>query len=246
MSATTGFWKRVGNLFRHDYLTPGARRETTAVILDDPPAASPHNGHAGAHDQRPLAARRLFWTRSRFTHERVLELMDAMQEHFRRQDLRAEALAASVDRVGEIIERLAESQRAQGESIAVIAAQVTSAGQQTARLAYTLSEVPTSLAAQAQVVRSIAQSLDAARETETQMVQSLQRFGLAVDSLRETGSAQVEALQRMHTSDLEQTDALKGFIREQNRRHLVAMLVVGLLGVGGLAAAMLIASRALS
>jgi len=175
-------------------------------------------------------------------YDRVLEVMDAIQAHFERQDHRAEQMSQSVERVASTLERLAETQSVQRDALASISTQVDAARKHASTLSATLMEMPASMHAQAEMVRAIAKRLEVSQETDVQLVGSLERFGAAVDALRESTSAHVATLHRMQASDSDMKESLKGVIREQGKRFFAAMVVVGVLGaaaLGGLTYAIL-------
>lgn len=244
MSTVSGFWKRVGDLWGHVVQRNGGG----GSVRREQRAAETHAGSGGngSHPPAPRSEaapmpRPGGWLIRSSAQQRVAELMDAMQTHFERQDLRAQALAAAVDRVASTLERLGESQRAQGECIAAIADQVSGASAHVAALSAFLRELPGSVHEQAQALHQLARQMESARQIDVQMVQSVERFGSAIDALRQSGAAAVQTLERLHEAEREQTQSFRSFIREQNRRFLVATIVVAALGaasLGGLTVAL--------
>lgn len=254
MSAQVSLWKRFGSMFRGGGNGSG-NSFTAATRAIDP---TPHDQTlSAATGTDPLAAPRagtslMRWGRREPTvsqmregYRRVAELMDSMQQHFQKQDERAEQLTRSVEHVAETMEQLAAAQRAQGEHVSSIATHVDNATQHTERLAETLGQMPASLELQAEAVRSVAQQLAISHESDAQLVHSLKRFGQAVDSLRASGAAQVETLQSLHARDREQKEALMEFVRHQSRRYLIAMIPVAVLGLGALITMGIILARAI-
>jgi hypothetical protein len=200
------------------------------VDLNGSAAAAPRTGSPLLRGWRnPLHDRR-------DAQARVLELMDAMQRHFDRQDGRSQQLTESVDRVATILESLAETQRNQGDTIRTLAMQAEVAGRHHAAVAETMQQMPASLLAQAEALRTVARRIEMGQESEGQLVHSLQRFGGAVDSLRAAGLAQVETLQNLHAAERAQKDALTALIRDQGRRFLVLMIVASVMAFGALGA----------
>lgn len=237
MAAQVSFWQRVGSLFRTDSgmdrgRQPGALESSGRL---ESSGAGPLN-HSGNHPEpfwRRPAARS---AQARETALRVVELAEAMQQHFRQQDQRAAELAGSLDRVGGTLEQLAAAQRAHGEYLRSIAEHTDSAGKNAAALTATLGRVPESLLAQAEAIRTVARHLEIAQESDTQLMHSLQQFGRAVDTLGSSGTAQVEVLQRLHAAQREQQSAMTALVREQTRRYLIVLVITGVLALGALAA----------
>jgi methyl-accepting chemotaxis protein len=166
----------------------------------------------------------------------VLELMDAMRDHFETQDLRAAEVTAGIERVGGTLEQLAGSQRTQSEGITSIATRVDDAVRRSTGLATMLAEMPASFQAQAEAVHAVARQMEAARAADAELTISLQRFSQAADSLRDAGTAQVDSLQRLHETSRGQKESLQAFVRQQTRLLLIITVIVAVLGLGAVAA----------
>jgi hypothetical protein len=167
-------------------------------------------------------------------YQRVLELLDLMRLHFERQDQRAVELAAGVERVGSTLEQLAGTQRTQGECLASIVGRVEDAARASKGLSSMLAEVPASLQAQAEAVRTVARQMEASRATDAELVGSLQQFSHAADSLRNAGTVQTETLQRLHDTGERQTASLQAFVRQQTRLLLLITGIVVVFGLGAI------------
>lgn len=221
----------------------GSHDSSVIVALGEKPAAGLTNS---THDHGISAI--LPWKkpgleRLRDDYGRVLNLLDSLQTHFERQDRRSEQMNDVLARIAGAMDDFAAAQRVQGESIASIAGAVDAARQTAKSLSGALGQMPASMAAQAEAVRAIARQMESAHATEAQMVESLQRFGVAVDTLRESGAAQVGALQRMRQRDDEHQEALKGFIKDQNRRMLFVLTAAVLSAAAAVAVGVVILLR---
>jgi len=246
MSTGVSFWKRVGSVFRAGG-ADGRDSDGNGRVPGVEAADASRNGDPGESglppSETPSRTTRLPWLRRQpgtphlpETYQRLVGLMDSMQEHFKKQDERAEQLNGSVGRVANMLEQLTEAQRGAGERIHSIAQQVDAAGKYTAALSDALCQMPATMQAEAEAIRSVAQQLEVAHEADTQLMHSLQQFGHAVDSLRKSGTAQVETLERLHAAERGQHEVLTDLIRAQGRRFLVVMIVAAVLGLGALMA----------
>ncbi len=236
MSAGISFWKRVGSVFQANSNRGNGNGSTLTVEPVKPVRTNGHDSDGGASSLLP-------WTRRGKTiqqlderYQRVLELMDAMREHFEVQDHRAADVTAGIDRVGNTLEQLADVQRIQSEGITSIAARVDAATRQSAGLVTLLSEMPASFQAQAEAVHAVARQMEATRAADTELTGSLQQFSQAADSLRDAGTAQVESLQQLHSTSQNQKESLQTFVRKQTRLLLVITIIVAVLGLGAVAA----------
>lgn len=229
MSEAGTVWKRLKDAFRSESTEPEGAGEASAS--------------ENAIEPLGMAKKAPWWRRgqvraaqTREMSRRLIALADAMQDHFHRQDERSAALAASLERVCEIMEQVAKSQDGQTECLKGVATQTESIGKHAATLGDALSRVPDSLLQQAEAIRTVARQLDVAQESDTQLLHSLQQFGRAVDTLNSAGTAQVESLQKLGSVQKEQHETLAALVREQSRRFMILTIISSLLGLAGLAA----------
>ena len=243
MSQQTSFWHRLGNMLRgEDVLRTSGNGNGNGhadqpvgdqtASTDDPPQA---------HDEQSRSLSR--WPRRqpsvaqmRDGYERVVHMMDTMQDHFQKQDERAEQLGHSVERMVGILEDLSNTGRNQQEHIRTVADNVREAGKHAAVMSESLSQMPRSLQAQAESVRTMLRQIEVSQESDTQLMHSLQQLSRAVDGLSTSGTAQVQTLERMNTAEREQRESLTLLVREQSRRFVVILVVAAILGLGALAA----------
>ena len=231
MAGQNSLWRRVSSLFRAETDVPAGERSTHVEAADEPGGALATAPSAGGdHPTR-------WWRRSarsvqvREVSLRVVELAQALKQHFEQQDQRAAEVGRSLNRVSGILEQLADAQRGQGEYLRSIAEHTEAAGKNASALTATLGRMPESLMAQAEAIRTVARSLELAQEADTQLMHSLQQFGRAVDTLGSSGTAQVDALQRLSAAQQEQHQAFAALVREQGRRFMALLAVVGVLAV---------------
>jgi hypothetical protein len=238
MSSGTSLWKRLGSALR---ISTEHSNGNGAVASVTPAEAVGQNDRRPTNgDSRPSF---LPWVRSRKAierlderYQRVLELIDAMRNHFEAQDLRAAEVTAGLDRMGGTLDRLADTQQAQCEGIASIATRVDDAARSSAGLMTMLAELPASLQAQAAAVHAVARQMEATRAADAELTISLKQFGLAAESLRNAGTAQVESLQRLYQTSRDQKDSLQVFVRQQSRLLLIITIIVAVLGLGAIGA----------
>lgn len=229
MSAVASIWKRVGSVLR---VAPFGVSNGNSRMNGSSHSVRPERD--GSLELAPRPRKPVTIDQLRDGYDRILEVMDAIQSHFERQDRRADEMSQSVERVASTLERLAESQSVQRDAITHIAGQVDAARQHASTLSATLMEMPASMHAQAEMVRAIARRLEVSQETDVQLVASLERFGTAVDALRESTSAHVATLHRIQAGDADIKESLKSVIQQQGKRFVVALTIIGVLGVAAL------------
>lgn len=240
MPAQVSFWQRMSNLFRGG---ASARTADGGLISgpDELPELPPHDSVDS--DDLPPRASLLPWKREsaqlRDGFDRVVRTMDAMQEHFARQDDRGRQLTQSFERVADQLERIAHTQHSQDQSVKAIVDRVEGAGREAAKVSEALARMQTALGTQAEVLRSAVRHLEISQECDSQMMLSFQRFAQAIDNLCTATNAQVQNLHRLHDAQSQQNEALGTMIREQSRRFmivLIAVTIVSLAALGGVGA----------
>lgn len=236
------WWQRVSSVFRPGTAGPAGDFTLSTGAVTPEQAAHPAPPRAAEPPPHALAP---WWRRpnrqaqAREIALRMNELAAAMQRHFEQQDQRAAELSASLDRVGGTLAQLAETQRTQTEYLNRIAEHAEAAGKNAAAVGATISRLPESLLAQAEAVRSVARHMEIAQESDTQLMHSLQHFGRAVDTLGSSSTAQVEVLQHLNAAQREQHDAFATLVREQSRRFLIIVVIIGVLAAASIAALLL-------
>ena len=239
MSSGISLWKRLGSALRANSAHDNGSRGVQSVQPAEPIGKNNHQPTgrgSSAPSLLPWGRRQRSIERLDERYQRVLELMDAMRDHFEAQDRRAADVTAGIERVGSTLERLAGAQHTQSEGIASIAARVDDVTRRSAGLVTLLSEMPASFQAQAEAVHAVARQMEAARAVDVELTASLRHFGQAADSLCDAGTAQVESLQRLHATSRGQKESLQIFVRKQTRLLLVITIVVAVLGLGAIAA----------
>jgi len=228
MSLTVSFWKRLGRSLHARGNGASAPRVTQQIV--------PLQG-----DWRPNGRRFSFpWPRrsqeaEAARYQRVTELISALGAHFERQDARAAELNAAVNRVAGMLQKLAETQERQGDQMTAMAGHLEGLSRDARTTSLSIREVPGLLAVQADVMRTVAQQLAAARESDARLGDSIDGFSDAVSALRESGETQTRALRESFAASQASSDTLAATLRRQNRYVLLALAAAALVGLVGLA-----------
>ena len=238
MSSEVSFWKRVGSAFRAGGPLMACENSEVSPLAVAPAGDRPGggNGWRSGGFRLPWVGRRQSLRQLDERYRQMLELADAIRDHFERQDERARELTAGVERLGCTLEQLAEAQRAESRCIASIAARMDEASRHTAGLSATLLELPAALQAQAEAVHAVARQMEASRASDLELVGSLQQFSRAADALRDSGAAQIDTLRGLHQAGEAQHECVAAFVRQQTRLLLIIALVVTVVGLGALCA----------
>lgn len=235
-------WQRLGSMLRGGAARDeGARAE---VERDQAPAPGTQERREGGTGAIERVDRRVpWWKRRALRHaqarevsRRIVELANVMHEHLKRQEERHGEVGAALQHLGRQLETVTSQQRAAGETLRSVADSAALSGKHAAVISDAVSRIPDSLMSQADAVRKLGQRLELAQEADTQMVHALQQFQRAVEKLNANDGARVELLQQLHSAHEKHHDALRVLIREQSRRFLVIILIVGAVVIAALAA----------
>lgn len=226
MHNARSLWQRLFNHSSVEGIAPSANGVDGASDLEASTAVTIKRPSASNEEKTPWWNRRSERTALvRENAQRAGDLMDAMESHFRTQDERGRQMIESVQNVARVLEQFTEQQRTQGDALRSIAQDVVTARQHTAIVSESISRVPQTLQAQGEALRALGTRLEASREGEERLTQSLQTFGTAVDALRGSSHAQVEMLARLSADEREQRDALTSLVKSQSRALMLISIV---------------------
>jgi len=245
MAAQVSFWQRVGSFLRGTASTtpPGdGRRNGEPLVIDSDECGSAESGNPDSVSRGSpgflarLGRRQPTTPQMRNGYQHVIEAMEDLREHFRRQDERTEQGIRQVERMTGLLEQLALTGRDQEAHIRSITEHVGQVARQAAAFSESLGQMPALLRGEAEAVRAMVRQMEIGQESDTQLMHSLQKLSQAVDTLQAAGVAQVQTLERLHAAQSEQREALTALVREQSRRFLVIIAIASILGLAALAA----------
>ncbi|MBK9118769.1 MAG: hypothetical protein IPM18_04090 [Phycisphaerales bacterium] len=224
-------WQRLGSMIR------GAPR-------DEPTRAEVERLETAAPAPLERADRRIpWWKRRALRHaqarevsRRIVELANVMHEHLKRQEERHGEVGVALQRLGTLLETVTTQQKNTADTLRSVADSAALTGKHSAVISDAVSRIPDSMLSQADAVRKLSQRIELAQESDTQLHHALQQFQRSVEKLSASDGSRAEALQQLHSAHERHHDALRALIREQSRRFLVIILIVGIVVVAALAA----------
>ncbi len=208
-----------------------------AEPADQPESAEPQGGPISRRFKKDHAVQTL-----QDGYDRLLGLIDSMQNHMDLQQNRTEQLVDTVRQIGARLQSLPDQVDRQVELMGSIASQLETTNLRTMQLADAMSELPKSVEAQAETLNSLNQQLGLANETTAQVANSLGQLGSAMGSLNQSSQAQTSQLRRAQTSAEEQAEKLADSLKLQGRL-LAVLTVLVVLAIGGAAVGLVILLR---
>jgi uncharacterized phage infection (PIP) family protein YhgE len=183
------------------------------------------------NDEQPRAG---WLTRRPSANERLVVLVDQIQQHLIHQDERSGQIAGSLERLARTLAELPNAERQQNEALATIAAQIEAGNRNTQTLSESLRDVPRLAKLQAETLAGIRTQLERSNNTDSEVSLSLQTFGKALGNLNESTQAQVTTLGKLAGQAEQRDSRLSALLSQQTRRFTMLFavtLVAALLAV---------------
>ena len=190
------------------------------------------------------------------TYNKVLHMMEKVEQYFENNEARAEHMAKSVERFTDSLDRLAESQTKQGDSIRAIAEVAERNGNLTAQAGEALAEMPASLQQLSETLnaviervtsnqealldrltnnqQSLVDQVEIVKRTHGSFAEALDKFSQAVDELGSASRANADTFKRIGVTEMEQRHNLTQMVSKHMRRFTVLVGVFGGLGLAAL------------
>jgi chromosome segregation ATPase len=170
---------------------------------------------------------------------RVIDLIDSLQQHQKKQDLRAEEISSSLSQVATTLHALEQVGRDQVERLTRIADELHVSQERWGQAAAAIAELPRYAEAQQAALTAVARQMDGLANRDERMGASLDSLREAVTALGEATTSSSVAIKSLQMSALENHERVAGLVQTQNRRFVllfaVTLVLVGVVAVVGLA-----------
>jgi hypothetical protein len=230
-----GFWSRMGQWFKS---VSGTNHGADAVAEDA------HNGGVlqapGIVPASPLAKwrghRGANLERLEQEYVRVVSLVESVQSHLEQHGLRAERMAAALDRVADSLSQFPESSRTQLELLTRIGERMSAEATAAKSLEQSLSQLPRLADAQRETMVAIGRQLDASRESSERVAAVLDGFRHGLTQVADVTGAAGRALDKARLDASARDERLAAALQEQAKRLTVfAIAAISLAAVAALA-----------
>ncbi|MCP4590045.1 MAG: hypothetical protein GY842_04825 [bacterium] len=173
-------------------------------------------------------------------HLKVISLMESMQTHMESQDRRGEAMAGALDHIATNLSQLAGSAGRQTETLGAIAGHLQTSSDRTHRLEEALARFPELADAQRTTLASLGEQLDAGRQTDERISDSLETVRGVLGALDKSTATSTLVLRSLGESS-ERQQELVGELIVTQRKWLTRLVVVSLVAALGAVALAVIA-----
>lgn len=236
----SNIWSRLGYWFRKSDRANGEgdfgeqQDHGAAELLDvsgDPPT-----------DGVPLGAGRFRLSKSSSAlerleeeYKRIVNLIDAIQEHLSNQGERSEAMVRSLDGVAHRLQDASETTAAQSQFLTEIRDAAAASAASTRRVEEGLLQLPQLADAQRETMVSIGRQLDFSRQTMDRLSSSMDGFQQAIRNLAAVAESSARKLEEIRSDGNERADRVTAALERQTQRLTAfawsAMAVAGVAAI---------------
>lgn len=166
---------------------------------------------------------------------RVVDLVDAIEKHLASQVEHAHHMSQSLERLAEGVAALPDASRQQLDLLGKINESVTAGLTNSKQLQEGFSQLPQLADAQREAMVAIGRQLDASRDGEERLVETLQGMGESVAKLGDVTDSSSQALQAMRRDALARDDRIIAVMEQQTGKIAIfAWSALGLAAVGAI------------
>lgn len=229
MAAKVSLWSRIARLvnpLHHDEGTP-ALALSNPGLLD--PTAEEETGRAEAGN----ATRLLPWRRRdkvleqmQHGHDRVLGMVELIQEHLALQNKRSIQVTELLTELTRGAEEAPKATREQAEGLRLLAGQMEVANRNNQAIVGALADLPRAAAAQKQAMDTIAVQVRASSVTTERLSDRLESVGQVVSRLGESLKEQILTLRTIQQTAHQQEATLVAVLDRQTQRFTVLTIAV--------------------
>lgn len=256
---TAGLWTRFVDSLRIKPLKPFRRSDIPEVdeegLLSQPaqhPAdegpsgemdgAPGADGHGGGKSPSPLSR----WSKRDQTlarlqdgYDRMLHLMEDIQDHMATQGERGERICHSLEQLAKAMSDHPTTSRQQSEMLKTIAAQIETANTRNQHLVEAVSRMPELSQSQNESLNKLNRQLETANEQSASTHRAMDQVGGTLRSLGEAHGSQAAALREMNEKTNQQNELMIGLIAAQSKRFTMLFVVTLILAVAAVGATLL-------
>ncbi len=158
-------------------------------------------------------------------YERVVDLVDSIQQHQHEQDSRAREISASLAHVAQTLQVIQSVDGEQAATLSRIAEELRTANERATEWGRAVTELPRIAESQRETLASVAKQMEATAERDGRLNDSLASFREAVTSLGDATTASSVAIKSLQMSSLEGSERIADLMRQQNHRFTMLFVL---------------------
>lgn len=221
------FWKRVGGWFKtirpepyDDSMVSESNVSTfTEIEMDADDAVI----HSSSDLSAPSIKSRLSKSsagleRIEQEYNRVVGLVESMQEHLGQNAERTEMMAKSIERLADNLEALPETSRRQLEVLESIREEAAADTQRAVNIEQSLSQLPQLADAQREVMVTISRRMEESKDTDEKLSETLSGVRQSVELMSRATETSANAITMMRSEESERQDKIAKLLQQQTDR----------------------------
>jgi chromosome segregation ATPase len=173
-------------------------------------------------------------------YSRLTSLVDSIERHMEAQNEGTRQVVDAMGRLVNTVSELPETLKNQQRELASISEQLEAVGQMSARWESAADDLPRLADAQRDTLEAVRGHIDANRQGQERVSESMDAFRDAVGSLGDASTSSISVLKDLQRATASRDDSLCELIRDQNKKFttlfIVAIVVAVVMAAGTLTA----------
>lgn len=164
-------------------------------------------------------------------YNRVVGLVESIQDHLGQNSERSELMVRSLDRLAESLDHLPETSRKQIEVLESLRQEVATDAQCAVNIEQAVSQLPQIADAQREAMVTISRRLEDSRETDEKLTTTLESVEQSVTQMGEAANASAKTISMIRLEDASQQDRIAKLLQQQTERITLMATVAIVLAV---------------
>lgn len=164
-------------------------------------------------------------------YNRVVGLVESIQDHLGQNSERSELMVRSLDRLADSLENLPESSRKQIEILESLHQEVAADAQRAVNMEQAISQLPQLADAQRETMVTISRRLEDSRETDEKLTSTLDSVEQSVTQMGEATIASAKTITMMRMEEASRQDRIAKLLEQQTERITLMATVAIVLAV---------------
>lgn len=237
------FWKRVGGWFKPtkaDAFNESYISNAGVSTFDTEPSESSDPVIQSSSDlTTPSMKSRLGRSsagleRIEQEYNRVVGLVESIQEHMGQNARSTDRMSQSIDRLAARLEHLPETSRSQLDVLESLREEVAAEAQRAIHVEQAVSQLPQLADAQREAMVSISRRMEESKDTDEQLTQTLSGVRQSVEQVGQATQTSANALSMMRSEESQRQDQIAKLLQQQTDR--ITWMASAAMGMAAIAA----------
>jgi len=221
------FWKRVGGWFKstktdnydESYISHSTMGTYDAEPVDASDTMIPSTTETASPSMKSRLSRSSAgMERLEQEYNRVVGLVESIQEHLGQSAERTQAMTNSIDRLAAKLEHLPETSRSQLEVLESLREEVAAEAQRAINVEQAVSQLPRLADAQREAMVSISHRMEESKVTDEKLSETLSGVRQSLEQVGQATQTSASTISMMRNEELERQDKIAKLLQQQTDR----------------------------